>query len=98
MSFANTLIIMTSNLGASLLLEQGDAAAQAKAQVMDLVRSHFRPEFLNRLDEIVLFDPLAPAQLREVARLQTAELNQRLKDRSITLELTGEWLVQGSVC
>ncbi|KAI3436547.1 hypothetical protein D9Q98_005963 [Chlorella vulgaris] len=87
-SFANTLIIMTSNLGASLLLEQGDAAAQAKAQVMDLVRSHFRPEFLNRLDEIVLFDPLAPAQLREVARLQTAELNQRLKDRSITLELT----------
>ncbi|PSC72780.1 chaperone 1 [Micractinium conductrix] len=86
-SFANTVVIMTSNLGANILLERGNNE-EAKALVMEVVRRHFRPEFLNRIDEIVQFDPLSLAQLREVARLQTVELNQRLKDRSITMQLT----------
>lgn len=86
-SFANTVLIMTSNLGASILLESNNSEA-ARAAVMEVVRRHFRPEFLNRVDEIVQFDPLTPAQLRNVARLQTVELNQRLKERSITMELT----------
>lgn len=59
---------------------------------MNVVRQSFRPEFINRLDEIVTFDPLGVNELREVARLQTAELNKRLADRSITIELTDEAL------
>ncbi|KAL4457526.1 hypothetical protein ABPG75_012391 [Micractinium tetrahymenae] len=86
-SFANTVCIMTSNLGASILLEQG-STPEAKEGVMEVVRRHFRPEFLNRIDEVVQFDPLSPEQLRGVARLQTAEINQRLKERSITMTLT----------
>ncbi|EFN58888.1 hypothetical protein CHLNCDRAFT_56016 [Chlorella variabilis] len=86
-SFSNTLIIMTSNLGATILLEQGNSP-QAKAAVMEAVRRHFRPEFLNRIDEVVQFEPLSPAQLRQVARLQAAELNTRLRDRAITMQLT----------
>ncbi|PRW56139.1 chaperone 1 [Chlorella sorokiniana] len=86
-AFNNTIIIMTSNLGANILLERGNGP-EARAEVMEVVRRHFRPEFLNRVDEIVQFDPLSPQQLREVARLQAAELNQRLKERSITMQLT----------
>jgi ATP-dependent Clp protease ATP-binding subunit ClpB len=86
-SFANTIIIMTSNLGSKILLEQG-SGPEAKDAVMNVVRQSFRPEFLNRLDEMVIFDPLGQTQLREVARLQTIELNKRLVERSITLELT----------
>lgn len=78
---------MTSNLGANILLE-GNNSPAARAAVMHAVRAHFRPEFLNRIDEIVQFDPLSPPQLREVARLQTVELNQRLKDRGIGLTCT----------
>ena len=86
---ADTILIMTSNLGANLLLEHG-CTPESRALVMEVVRKHFRPEFLNRLDEIVQFDPLAPAQLRSVARLLTGELNERLGDKGITLEMTGE--------
>ncbi|KAL4440689.1 hypothetical protein ABPG77_000398 [Micractinium sp. CCAP 211/92] len=78
---------MTSNLGANILLEQG-SGPEARAAVMEVVRRHFRPEFLNRIDEIVQFDPLSPEQLRGVARLQAEEINQRLKERSITMVLT----------
>jgi ATP-dependent Clp protease ATP-binding subunit ClpB len=90
-SFANTLIIMTSNLGSRILLEQG-TGPDAREAVMNVVRQSFRPEFINRLDEIVTFDPLGVNELREVARLQTAELNKRLADKSITIELTDEAL------
>jgi ATP-dependent Clp protease ATP-binding subunit ClpB len=90
-SFANTIIIMTSNLGSKILLEKGSSPA-AKEAVMDIVRQNFRPEFLNRLDEQVIFDPLGQDQLREVARLQTVELNKRLVDRSITLIMKDEAL------
>lgn len=86
-SFSNTLIILTSNLGSSILLEQG-ATDAARAAVLQTVHGHFRPEFLNRLDELVIFEPLQPAQLRDVARLQAVEIAERLKDRNITLKLT----------
>ena len=85
-SFANTIIILTSNLGSKILLDQG-TGPEAKEAVMNVVRQSFRPEFLNRLDEMVIFDPLGQKQLREVARLQTLELNKRLVERSITLEV-----------
>ena len=65
-SFANTVIIMTSNLGSDLLLEHGNSQ-MAKDLVMGVVRQHFRPEFLNRLDDVVMFEPLGQLQLREVA-------------------------------
>ena len=90
-SFANTIIIMTSNLGSKILLDEGNSAS-AKEAVLSVVRQNFRPEFLNRLDEMVIFDPLGPEQLREVARLQTIELNQRLVERSITLSMTDKAL------
>jgi len=90
-SFANTIIIMTSNLGSQILLEHG-TGAEAKDAVMELVRKNFRPEFLNRLDEMVIFDPLGKDQLREVARLQTKELNKRLIERAITLIMTDDAL------
>ena len=90
-SFANTLIIMTSNLGSRILLEQGTGPDAQKA-VMNVVRQSFRPEFINRLDEIVTFDPLGVSELREVARLQAAELNKRLAGKSITIDLTDDAL------
>lgn len=65
-SFANTVIIMTSNLGSDLLLEHGNSQ-MAKDLVMGVVKQHFRPEFLNRLDDVVMFEPLGQLQLREVA-------------------------------
>ena len=68
-SFANTVIILTSNLGSDLLLEHGNGAL-AKDLVMGVVRQHFRPEFLNRLDDVVLFDPLGHDQLRKIAAIQ----------------------------
>ena len=86
-SFANTLIILTSNLGSRILLEEG-TSPEAKKRVMDVVRGSFRPEFLNRLDELVVFDPLGPTELREVAKLQVDELNKRLVERSITLDVS----------
>ena len=90
-SFANTIIIMTSNLGSKILLEEGNGP-EAREAVLNIVRKNFRPEFLNRLDEMVIFDPLGQQQLREVARLQTVELNKRLVERSITLHMTDEAL------
>ncbi|KDD73265.1 AAA+ ATPase, partial [Helicosporidium sp. ATCC 50920] len=86
-SFANTLLIMTSNLGADLLLQHG-AGSEAHALVHAAVRRHFRPEFLNRIDETVVFDPLSPPQLRGIARLQAAEIGDRLRERGVSLVLT----------
>ena len=86
-SFANTVIIMTSNLGSEFLLQHNNSS-QARAEVMQAVKAHFRPELLNRLDEIVVFEPLSKSRLREVARMQTGELNPRLKGKHIALELT----------
>jgi ATP-dependent Clp protease ATP-binding subunit ClpB len=91
-SFANCVIIMTSNLGAEHLLAaaaSGAAASPAvKEKVMTAARKHFRPEFLNRIDEIVVFDPLSPQQLLQVARLRAAELGARLLERNIMMDIT----------
>ena len=87
--FKQTLIILTSNLGAqalSQLPEDGDAA-DAKRDVMDAVRAHFRPEFLNRLDETIIFDRLARVDMSAIVEIQLGRLAERLSGRKITLEL-----------
>lgn len=87
--FKQTLIILTSNLGSQALsqLPEGADAATAKRDVMDAVRSHFRPEFLNRLDEIVVFDRLTRPQMDGIVDIQMARLLKRLAARKITLAL-----------
>jgi ATP-dependent Clp protease ATP-binding subunit ClpB len=87
--FKQTLIVLTSNLGSqalSQLPEDADASA-AKRDVMDAVRSHFRPEFLNRLDEIVVFDRLTRADMTGIVEIQLRRLAKRLASRNIALEL-----------
>ena len=95
--FRNTLIIMTSNLGAEFLsnLPPEGKADDARGLVMEAVRGHFRPEFLNRLDEIVLFDRLSRGHMDGIVAIQLAQLEARLADRKIGLALTGDartWL------
>ncbi|WP_286779971.1 AAA family ATPase, partial [Sulfitobacter sp. UBA4523] len=84
-----TLIVLTSNLGAQALsqLPEGGDMAQAKRDVMDAVRAHFRPEFLNRLDETVIFDRLARADMAGIVDIQVNRLLKRLAGRKIGLEL-----------
>ena len=94
-SFANTIVLFTSNIGAQTLLEAGCTPA-AKEAVMAQVRSHFRPEFLNRLDEVIFFSPLSKADLRSVARLGAKELEARLLGRGVGLAFTDaalDWAV-----
>ena len=90
--FKNTIIIMTSNLGSQFMLEgissEGELTDTARSQVMDTLRGSFRPEFLNRVDEIVMFTPLTREQIKEIIGLQMQQLHSRLEDRKITLELT----------
>jgi ATP-dependent Clp protease ATP-binding subunit ClpB len=90
--FKNTVLIMTSNLGASQLAtawaEGEDGFADAKVRVMDELRKHFRPEFLNRVDDIVVFHPLGESQLTHIVDLRLKDLQKMLVDRHITLELT----------
>lgn len=90
--FRNTLIIMTSNIGAQHLLNlsDGENVAAARAPVMAEVNAHFRPEFLNRLDEILLFERLKPEHMGAIVDIQLARLQGWLKDRQITLEITPE--------
>lgn len=90
--FRNTVIVMTSNLGSHQIQElAGDdspeAYTQMKAAVMGVVQAHFRPEFINRLDDIVVFHPLDKAQIKSIARIQLAGLEKRLHERGIRLEL-----------
>ncbi|MEM1375537.1 MAG: ATP-dependent chaperone ClpB [Pseudomonadota bacterium] len=87
--FKQTLIVLTSNLGAQALsqLPDGADAAQAKRDVMDAVRAHFRPEFLNRLDETIIFDRLARTDMDGIVTIQLARLERRLSGRKIALEL-----------
>jgi ATP-dependent Clp protease ATP-binding subunit ClpB len=90
--FKNTVLIMTSNLGAHLLqsenLESEAAFDAAREQVMQLLRQHFRPEFLNRVDDVVIFRPLGEEQLEHIVDLRLADLRKLLEPRKITLELT----------
>lgn len=88
--FTNTLIILTSNLGSQYLanLEEGQDVGTVEPQVMDVVRSHFRPEFLNRLDEIILFHRLGQEHMAPIVEIQVARVAKLLKDRKIVLDLT----------
>ena len=87
--FKNTVIIMTSNLGSDVvqLLAGDDNYDLMKSSVMDVVSSHFRPEFINRVDEVVVFHPLAKDQLRGIANIQLALLSKRLADLDLTLQV-----------
>jgi ATP-dependent Clp protease ATP-binding subunit ClpB len=90
--FRNTVIVMTSNLGSARIQELvGDREAQ-RAAVMDAVTSHFRPEFVNRIDEVVIFEPLARDQIAGITQIQLARLRSRLAERDLSLELSGEAL------
>ena len=90
--FKNTILIMTSNIGASYLLDgiddKGNISEEAQAQVMNDLRNHFRPEFLNRLDETILFKPLTKENIGGIIKLIIADLNRRLSDKELTVELT----------
>ena len=88
--FTNTLIILTSNLGSQYLagLEEGQDVSAVEPQVMEVVRAHFRPEFLNRLDEIILFHRLGQEHMAPIVDLQVARVQSLLKDRKIVLDLT----------
>ncbi|MEU2542360.1 ATP-dependent chaperone ClpB [Streptomyces iakyrus] len=90
--FRNTVIIMTSNIGSEHLLDgataEGEIKPDARALVMGELRGHFRPEFLNRVDDIVLFKPLGERQIERIVELQFDELRQRVAERRITVELT----------
>jgi ATP-dependent Clp protease ATP-binding subunit ClpB len=87
--FKQTLIVLTSNLGAQALsrLPEGADASAAKAEVMEAVRGHFRPEFLNRLDDMIVFDRLSRTDMTKIVLLQVELLARRLATRNITLEL-----------
>jgi ATP-dependent Clp protease ATP-binding subunit ClpB len=90
--FRNVILILTSNLGSHFLVDPTLTDAQKKDSVLDTVRISFKPEFLNRLDDIVVFSALEKTELRRIARLQTDRLAARLRDRRITLDVTDEAL------
>jgi ATP-dependent Clp protease ATP-binding subunit ClpB len=93
--FKNTILIMTSNLGSQYLADPALDEATKEAAVMGVVRKQFRPEFLNRLDEIVMFEPLTMGDLTHIVDIQLERLNKRLAERRISLEVSAagkQWL------
>ncbi|MBP5159468.1 MAG: AAA family ATPase, partial [Lachnospiraceae bacterium] len=90
--FKNTILIMTSNIGSSYLLEgidpDGNIREDARAEVMAELRAHFRPEFLNRLDETIMFKPLTKDNITSIIDLIVADLNRRLADRELKISVT----------
>ena len=94
--FRNVILILTSNLGSQFLIDQDLPFSERKAAVMEIVRQKFRPEFLNRLDAMVIFDPLGKEELRRITKIHIDQLQERLSERRITLELEAAaltWLV-----
>src|SRR5262249_23224818 len=92
-NFKNTIVIMTSNIGSHRILQyrgafSGDGYQQMKNAWIDELRHHFRPEFLNRVDELIVFHALSEEQLKEITEIQLAQLRQRLEERHIDIELT----------
>src|SRR5256884_298927 len=85
--FKNTVIIMTSNIGSQYIVEESSPAARERL-VMDALRQHFRPEFLNRIDDIIIFDRLTEEELKKIVEIQLKRLVRRLENQKITLELT----------
>jgi len=107
--FKNTVVILTSNLGARVLQKQGGvgfqsaAAAEVSRSLSDIalaeVRRAFNPEFLNRIDEVIVFDPLSDADLRRILALLVGQLNEQLAGRGLAVELTAaaaDWIVDGT--
>jgi ATP-dependent Clp protease ATP-binding subunit ClpB len=95
--FRNTIIILTSNLGSQFLTDPGLKPEIQKEHVLDVVRASFKPEFLNRLDDIVVFDALTEPQLRGIVELYVGRLQERLVSRRLHLEVTGpatDWLAK----
>jgi ATP-dependent Clp protease ATP-binding subunit ClpB len=91
--FKNTVVIMTSNIGSQLILsyrggERPEAYEEMKREVLEALRQHFRPEFLNRVDEVVVFHSLTQAQLKQIVGIQLQRLRARLAERKIEIELT----------
>ena len=100
--FKNTILIMTSNIGAGYLLEgihdDGSIDAHSQEMVMNDLKAHFRPEFLNRLDEIIMFKPLTKQNIRSIIDLLIADVNRRLSERELKVELTEaakDYVVEG---
>ena len=92
--FRNTVIIMTSNLGSTYIMNVTDED-EMRRLVMDALRGHFRPEFLNRIDEIIIFRPLSKDQISDIVEIQLDQVNDRLADRQMHIEVTPEakaWL------
>jgi ATP-dependent Clp protease ATP-binding subunit ClpB len=85
--FKNTVIIMTSNIGSQFIMEESSPAARERL-VMDALRQHFRPEFLNRIDDIIIFDRLSEEELKKIVEIQLRRLVRRLENQKITLELS----------
>ena len=90
--FKNTILIMTSNIGSAYLLDgidtDGNISQESQDAVMDDLRAHFRPEFLNRLDEMIMFKPLTKADIYSIIDLLTDDVNKRLADKEISIALT----------
>ena len=90
--FKNTILIMTSNIGSQYLLdgidESGNIRPEAETMVMNDLKAHFRPEFLNRLDEVIMFKPLTKDNITKIIDLMVNDINKRLADRELTIELT----------
>ena len=100
--FKNTILIMTSNIGSSYLLEgidaNGEISSEAEKMVLNELRAHFRPEFLNRLDETIMFKPLSKADVAQIIDLLVRDVNKRLVEREVSIELTDaakEFVVEG---
>lgn len=92
--FRNTVIIMTSNLGSQVIQEMSgeDNYEQMKSSVMEIVSQHFRPEFINRIDDSVVFHPLGKEHIRKICKIQLEQLAERLADRGVTLDVSGNAL------
>ncbi|MGI8486097.1 MAG: AAA family ATPase, partial [Thermomicrobiales bacterium] len=90
--FRNTIIIMTSNLGSSYVNAASDKSEANHHRVMEALRENFRPEFLNRIDEIIIFDQLTREQIREIVEIQLNQVNKRLAERRMSITLTKEAL------
>ena len=86
--FKNTVIIMTSNIGSQFIMEESQSQEARERLVMDALRAHFRPEFLNRVDEIIIFDRLSEEDLKKIVEIQLKHLAKRLEQQKITLNLT----------
>jgi ATP-dependent Clp protease ATP-binding subunit ClpB len=95
--FRNTILILTSNLGSQYLVEPLTGEEEKKQQVLEVVRASFKPEFLNRLDDLVVFSALSKDELAHIAELQIGRLARRMADRRLTLDVTPEalaWLAE----